>query len=265
VTKWLLFSAVWWITGNPVLAIIVMLLAAWAAERTFVGLLPDPLRGVRAWLRRRELYRCVENNPVDGPCLLALGRDAVERWRHRTALPLLQRALARMPTEAEARYLLGLAEIGCREVEPGLERIRALLAEQPRYRFGEPWLEVGARLLSIGRNDLAREALNGFLKIQPSSVRGHFLLGVALARSGDREAARAARRRAWDEFRTQPRFRRKVDRRYAWRANPTRPLLYGGIALVLAAILGAGLWQVAPRLQRAAAASSEVVDDSAQP
>ncbi|MFH1807855.1 MAG: tetratricopeptide repeat protein [Pseudomonadota bacterium] len=249
-TKWLLFSAVWWVTGNPILAIIVMLLAAWAAERTFVGVLPDPLRGFRAWRQRSEWLHCIENNPVDGPCLLCLGRDAVERWRHRQAHPYLQRALERMPREPEARYLLGLAEIGCRDVEAGLVRIRALLEEQPRYRFGEPWLEVGARLLSIGEHVQARQALEGFLQIQPSSVRGHFLLGVALARGGDREGSRREKRRAWEEFLTQPRFRRKVDRRYAWRANPSRPLLYAAIAAVLSLVLGAGLWQVAPRLRQ---------------
>lgn len=237
-TKWVLFSALWWLTGNPLLALCVLVVIGLAADRAFVGLLPDPLRGLRAWRRRTEMQRCIANNPLDGPCLLGLGRDAVERWKHRLARPLLQRALERMPDEVEARYFLGLAEIGCGDVEAGIDRIRGVLAEQPRYRFGEPWLEVGARLLSIGRNSEAVEALRGFVQIQPGSVRGRYLLAIALARTGDRTAARQERRRAWEEFATLPRFRRKQDRRYAWRANPRRPLLYGAVVLAAVVVLG---------------------------
>lgn len=241
-TKWFLFSALWWVTGNPLVALMVMLLAAWAADRAFLGLLPDPLHRVRAWLHRREMQRCIENNPADGPCLLALGRDAVERWQHRLARPLLVRALERMPQEPEARYLLALAEIGCGDVDAGGARVRELLREQPRYRFGEPWLEVGARLLARGRNDQALEALEGFARLQPSSVRGLYLLAIAHERRGDRARARAFRRQAWEEFKTLPRFRRKQDRRYAWRANPTRPILYGGVAAAVLATLVLLTW-----------------------
>jgi len=251
-TKWVLFSALWWLTGNPLLALCALLLIGLAADRVFVGLLPDPLRGFRVWRRRVEMRRCVAANPLDGPCLLGLGRDAVEHWQHRAARPLLQRALDRMPTEVEARYFLGLAEIGCADVDNGLARIRSVLAEKPRYRFGEPWLEVGARLLSIGRNPEAVEALRGFAQIQPGSVRGRYLLGIALARIGDRAAARQERRRAWEEFVTLPRFRRKQDRRYAWRANPKRPLLYS--ALMLAALVVFGIVYLKTGADRAARA-----------
>ena len=52
-SKWLLFTALWWVTGNPLIAIMVMLLAAWAADRAFLGLLPDPFKPIKAWLYRQ--------------------------------------------------------------------------------------------------------------------------------------------------------------------------------------------------------------------
>lgn len=264
-TKWVLFSALWWLTGNPLLALCALLLFALVVDRAFVGLLPDPLRGWRAWRRRLELNRCISNNPYDGPSLLGLGRDAVERWKHREARPLLERALERMPGEAEARYLLGLAEIGCDDVKTGIERIRALLAEQPRYRFGEPWLEVGARLLSLGRDREAVEALQGFVQIQPASVRGRYLLAIALARTGERARARQERRRAWEEFVTLPRFRRKHDRRYAWRANPRRPLLYGAVAIAMAVLVAAAYVGTGAAAVDPAAVAPVASDSDAEP
>jgi len=69
-----------------------------------------------------------------------------------------------------------------------------------------------------------------------SSVEGHYLLGRALEACGDAAGARTERESAWREYSTSPRYKRRLDRLWAWRARPSRPATY---ALLLALALAA--------------------------
>jgi len=74
-------------------------------------------------------------------------------------------------------------------------------------------------------------------------VQGRVLLARARRALGDRAGAEAAEREAWQEYRALPGFQRRVERAWAWRARPMRPILYA--AAVVAAVLA--LAAIVPR------------------
>ena len=79
---------------------------------------------------------------------------------------------------------------------------------------------------------------------------------TALEKSGDDVKAAYARRDAWNKYVQSPRFQRRRDRFWAWRAKPSRPLMYVALALVCGVLFSQF---VAPVLQRAAEASARPV------
>lgn len=75
------------------------------------------------------------------------------------------------------------------------------------------------------------------------------LLARAVRAMGDDGKAALIREEAWNEYVSAPRFQRRVERRWAWRARPSRPITYA----VLIVIAGALFTQfAAPTLMQAA-------------
>jgi hypothetical protein len=106
-----------------------------------------------------------------------------------------------------------------------------MMDANPKLRFGEPWLDGAEILLARKEGARAKVMLEKFLAQQPSNVKGIYLLGRALAQTGDLAGAKAARAKAWNEYATNPKFKRRESRVWAYRANPLRPALYGVCAL----------------------------------
>ena len=78
----------------------------------------------------------------------------------------------------------------------------------------------------------------------PGTVEGRYWLARARERAGDVAAGRHLRDEAWREYAAMPRFHRRHERPFAWRANPRRPAAAAlGVAavgaLALALICGA--------------------------
>jgi len=80
----------------------------------------------------------------------------------------------------------------------------------------------------------------------PHRVEGHYLLSRALRRSGDAVGAESARRRAWEEYDTALPYQRRLERRWAWRARPSRPLIYGAAACAAVLLLATAMKRVPP-------------------
>ncbi len=80
------------------------------------------------------------------------------------------------------------------------------------------------------------------------------LLARALERLGDDASAAMVKDEAWREYRAAPRFRRRQERFWAWRAKPSRPATYA-LVVVLVALLFARF--AAPRLAEAAQAMND--------
>jgi len=84
--KILIFSLLYWVTGSPIIALLVILAIYLAVDRTFLGFLPDPIRLFKASSRIRELKKVISVNPHDGRSLKELGVYMLERGEYQGAV-----------------------------------------------------------------------------------------------------------------------------------------------------------------------------------
>ena len=85
--------------------------------------------------------------------------------------------MERMAESEETRCFLGLAYLWTGKPDEGEKLIREAMDQNPKFRYGEPYLRWGSFLLKIGNPGKAAGVLEKFLSIHSSSVEGHYLLG----------------------------------------------------------------------------------------
>lgn len=223
------FLALTWLTGNPLVALAILVVGGWLVDRLAVGLLPDPIRWVRRYLRANQLRAQLAARPHDRRAALELAQWLNDRGRHAEALPLAKKNLEAGDHDKETLFTAAVAYTGAGQVKEGDLLFTEVLAQDPRFRQGEVHLARGRLALRRGDAPVAKEALESFCAERVGTVEGRVLLARALDGLGDAATARARRDEAWNEYRLAPRFRRKAERLWAWRARPTRPLLYAGL------------------------------------
>jgi len=235
-STWLLWSLISIVTGNPLLAAGVVLVIWFLGDRATFRLLPDFGR----WFGRREriarLRQTLDVNPHDRRARFALAELLLERGAAREAAALLRPNL-----EAGDRDVFTLAALGTALARMGAhEEAERLLAEarrlDPEFRMGELDLVLGRMRLGLGDAAGAREPLTRLLTARPGTVEGRYHLARVLGRLGDAAGAARLREEAWHEYALQPRFRRREDRRWAWRIRPWRPVLVA-LAILLALLV----------------------------
>jgi tetratricopeptide (TPR) repeat protein len=243
---WMQFSLLWWITGNPLAAAILLLLGYAVADWYSFGFLRGVAHAVRNLRRAPRLARQLAVNPHDRRARVELGEILVEQGRFARAIEVLRPAAQQDPHDLSALYPLGIACLRTGRVEEGELFLRELHGADPGFRLGRARLEMGADRLRRGDAKGAVEPLSEYVAAHPHRAEGHYLLSRALRRSGDVAGAERERQRAWEEYDTALPYQRRMERRWAWRARPSRPLLYGAAACAAVLLLAAVTKRVRP-------------------
>ncbi len=215
-----LFGVLTWMTGNPVLALVIVAVI-WAASYGYLTarLFRIP-RAIDRWLTIRQVRRAVAMNPHDANAQADLGRLLVEAGDHSRALPHLEAAHARAPEVAETAYYLGVARLRLGDETRGRPLIEEALGRDPRLGYGEPHLRLGDYYLQHGQPGEALMHLQRFTEVRASSVEGQYKLARACQATGDIARARAALDEAARAYSGAPGFKRREERpwriRTAW-------------------------------------------------
>lgn len=225
--------------GNPLLALFVLVVIYWALDRYTLGLLPDPFRFVSRWRRAAQLRSKLRTNPHDRRTRLALADTYLELRRPGAAFEAAKPNVEAGDHDPHTLFVAGRAAFGAGEAAIGDRLLEAARDEDPTFAQGRVDLELGRGRLDAGDAEGAKEALERFVAGRSSAIEGNVLLARARARLGDAEGARSARSAAWQAYREAPRFLRRRQRWWAWRANPARPLLYLGLVVAFGATLAA--------------------------
>ena len=211
----LLFGLITWVTGNPLLALVVVLIITAAGYGYLFGRLFRIPRAVNRWLAIRELDRAVHTNPHDATAQADLGRLLVEAGQPARALSHLEVARARAPEVPENAYYLGAARLRLGDAAGGRPLIEEALGRDPRLGYGEPHLRLADYYLDHGQATEALVHLERFTKLHASSVEGRYKLARAHLAAGRADRARAALDDAVRAYRGAPSFKRREER--AWR------------------------------------------------
>jgi tetratricopeptide (TPR) repeat protein len=216
--RFFLFALLTWITGNPLLAVLVIVALSlpgwWAGSRWAFRL----SRKIRAWGEAGRLRRTLAINPHDAKARTDLGAILARQGRFREARAELEQALPRVDDLPEANYYLGLSLMNDGEVERGRALVEKALSINPKFGYGEPYLRLGDFRAGRGEWTQAAERYRRATDIYGSSVEGWCKLGQTLSELGQRAEARVALQEALASYRTAPWYRRSEDRPWKRRA-----------------------------------------------
>ncbi len=215
----LLFGLITWATGNPILALVVVLVITAAGYGYLFGRLFRIPRAVNRWLAIRELDRAVHTNPHDATARADLGRLLVKAGPPGRALSHLEAARARAPEVAEHAYYLGAARLRLGDGAGGRPLIEEALGRDPRLGYGEPHLRLADYYLEHGQTAEALVHLERFTELHASSVEGRYKLGRAYLATGQQDRARTALDDAVRAYRGAPSFKRREERLWRLRAG----------------------------------------------
>jgi tetratricopeptide (TPR) repeat protein len=213
-----LFGLITWVTGNPFLALVVVLLITAAGYGYVFGSLFRIPRAVNRWRAIRELDRVVQTNPHDATARADLGRLLVEAGQPGRAVSHLEMARARAPEVVENTYYLGAARLGLGDGAGGRPLVEEALGRDPRLGYGEPHLRLANYYLDHGQPAEALVHLERFRELHASSVEGRYKLARAYLATGQGDRARASLDDAVRAYRGAPGFKRREERLWRLRA-----------------------------------------------
>lgn len=228
---WIILSSV---LRNPILAGVLVLVIGFVTDRVAIGVLPDPFRFISRWRRKSRLQRTLLQNHNDRRARFELAEIFVAQKKYQLAVDTLKPNLEAGDDDKHTLYVMGVACLGAGHAQQGETFLEATEALDPNFRMGDLELERGR--FRIARQDYkgAVEALKRFKQKRHASIEGTYLLAKALELSGDDATAALEREEAWKHYVAAPGFQRKRERRWAWKAKPSRPLIYGTlVALVI--------------------------------
>jgi tetratricopeptide (TPR) repeat protein len=233
-------------TGSPLLSAVGLLIFYWLLDRYTLGVLPDPFRFLSRLRKRWKLENTLQHMPHDRKTRGDLAEIYIERKQYAEAVTVLRPNLEAGDDDLNTVFTMGVACLGAGHTPQGEKLLAHALELQPQFRSGEIYLALGR--FRLERQDFAgaKQALEELLNLRKGSIEGRVLLSRALEGLKDDGAAALMRDQAWEEYVAAPGFQRRRERRWAWRARPSRPLIYLALAVVGFWLLVLGIRQVNP-------------------
>ena len=263
-SNWINFSILWMLTGSPVAAAVILLLAYAIADWYAFGFLRGVAHAVADFHCGRRPRLVLLHNPHDRKARADLGDVLVSQRRYRRAIAIVKPLADENPHDLNALYMLGVACLATGRVREGEIFLGEVYEADPGYRDCAALLQLGRFRVRRGDGSAA-EPLRRYLETHPHHVEARFLLSQACVLARDHAAAAAERARCWREYETELPYQRRRDRIWAWRARPSRPLIYAAAACCGIALVGAALQRSTPSAHAAADVRSSPTPRSSAP
>ncbi|MGO0063286.1 tetratricopeptide repeat protein [Brevibacillus fluminis] len=212
--KFALFSLLWYITGSPILAILVLLIVLYLLDLRFVRLLPNLFRPIQQSRRLSRLKQDLRLSPHDTSAKLEVARIYMEKRRYQEALPYLLEIRNVMSDSAEFLCDLGICLIKTGATGEGESLILQALDKNPRVKYGEPYLYLGEAFAATDVNK-ALAYLEECKKLHSSSVEVIYKMGLLYVQLRKPVEAKRAFAEAVEVYRGLPRYKKRQERRWA--------------------------------------------------
>lgn len=178
----MIFSLITLFTGNPLLALGIILVIYFFIDRKFIGILPDFTASWRRRMRISELERIVRANPHNGDALLELGVHYFDKGRFRSAVDVLEQSYTKMKDWPDVHFYLGAALYETGQKERGLTEIQKSVEMNPKISRGLPYIYLIRSVLDNkdgGSTDIWEAHL-----LRNGSVQSFFQAGKLFRRYG---------------------------------------------------------------------------------
>jgi cytochrome c-type biogenesis protein CcmH/NrfG len=177
------------------------------------------------WARRageasfRQNLQALTLNPQDADAHYQLGLIHLKRRNIDSARRDFEEAMKIQPADPDYHYHLGRTHESIGEWQLALDQYEETYRLKPDYGLGDIFREVGKAYLHTGSVEKGREFLEHFLKTRGSDPEGRYWLAIALERLGEKEQMRFQLNMLLEQFRSNPRFFRKGNREWIYRAR----------------------------------------------
>lgn len=216
--KFILFPLLWFITGNFFVSLVIVLIVFYVIDRRFVGILPNVWRPFQLMRRASRAQSELQANPHYTSMKLELARIYMEQKKYKRAMPLLEDIQEVMPDSAEVHAELGLCHLKQGHLDLGESLMKQALELNPRVKFGDPYLRL-AEALAAKQPGRAIDYIEQFKQSHSSSCEAYYRLGLIYGQLNKSSEAKQAFREVLDVYRYLPRYSRKQQRRWAWKAR----------------------------------------------
>lgn len=210
-----LFSLITLLTGSPVLALAIIIIAYVFIDRRFIGILPDFAAFWRRRARTGMLEGVVSANPHNGDALLELGILYFERKQYRRAIDVLERAYEKMKDWPDVHFYLGAASYEAGDTGRGLGEIQEAVGINPKISHGFPYIYLIRAALEKqdpGSRDID-DLMNKLLRF--GSVQAFFKAGRIFNKHGEKSRAEKMFREVLENYRLSSATFRRTYRRMA--------------------------------------------------
>jgi len=212
-SKFILFSFLWWITGSPFLSILLLLLLFYFLDRRYVGLFPSLTKPIHLARRTAKLKQELQLNPHHTGNKQELARIYIDKKQYQNALPYTEEVYKKIGDSPEALYEWGLCLLNTGSIEKGEQLILQALSSDPMLKYGEPYLELG-EVFSRLDSQKGLHYLEKIPAIHSSSVETYYRLGHLYLQLGRSADAKAAFKEAIVIYSSLPKYLRRKQRRW---------------------------------------------------
>ncbi len=207
---------------DPVFLIFTGALLFWLVGGQLRGRYWSPFGWISERRQIGQLGKEISARPHDLTLRLDHGKLCVKHKQWKQAEASLAPVVERRETSAEAWYFLGRAQLGLKRVDEGLAAIDRALELRPDLLYGEPQMVVGDHYRAAKDWARARTAFEALVETNASSSEGYYKLGLCCRELGDKEAARRALAESVAAHEHVPKYKRRENRPWKWRAKLTR-------------------------------------------
>jgi tetratricopeptide (TPR) repeat protein len=212
-SKLLLFGALWWLFGNPFIAILVLLVLLYMLERRFVGLSPSIVRPFRRRSAIAKWKRQLHMSPHDVSAKSELARLFIESRKYMQAREVLAGIGFQMQHSAEYWSDLGTCDLAVGRLEDGEQEMLQALEISPRVKYGQPYLRLG-EAFAARDSEKALGYLQAFKEVNSSSCEAYFRLGTLYADLGKKDEAASAFKECRELYTSLPRYMKRRERKW---------------------------------------------------
>jgi tetratricopeptide (TPR) repeat protein len=213
VKLFLLFGLLWWLLGNPIAAVVVLLVLLYILERRFIGLSPSIVRPLRRRSAIAKWRRELKLSPHDVSAKAELARLLIENRQYGEAREILLGIQEKSDHSAEYWSDLGTCELALGRLEEGDSAMRKALSISPKVKYGQPYLRLAEAW--AGKDPAkALAALEDFRTVNSSSCEAYYRLGTLYAGLGKRADAAAAFRECRKLYAALPRYLKRKERKW---------------------------------------------------
>ncbi len=217
-SKLLMFFIFTVILGNPLIALLLVILILYFVDRRFIGFAPNLFKPIQTSRRIAKLKQELSLSPFNQSLKTELGRLYLERKKFAQALTYLQEVHEANPDSDEIKAELGLALMKTGKVDQGASLIERALQGNPRVKYGQPLLHL-AEAYSDSDPVKAAAYLERFKDMQSSSCEAYYRLGRLYDKLGRSQDAADAYKETIELYKALPKYKKKSERRWAWLAQ----------------------------------------------